>query len=238
MRNPPAVRHACGARTRPPAADVRRHSLLEEDIQAIRDGAGNLEKQIENITTFGVPVVVAINRFTTDTVREIDTIREIALNAGAYAAVESTLWADGGKGGLELAEKVAEAAELPSSFKFLYDLDQPITEKIDAIAKRIYGAASVDYSPKSMKQIRRFTDLGFGNLPICMAKTHLSLSHDPKLKGRPENFELPIREVRLSAGSGFIYPLVGEMRTMPGLPTVPAGANIDIDENGNTVGLF
>lgn len=212
--------------------------LLEEDIPAIKQGAGNLEKQIENIRLFGVPVVVAINKFTTDTDREVETVREIAMNAGAFAAVESTLWADGGKGGELLAEKVIEAAEQPSEFSFLYELDQPIKEKIEAIATKIYGAGSVDYSPKASRQIARFTDMGYGNLPICMAKTHLSLSHDPKLKGRPKGFEMPIREVRLSAGSGFIYPLVGEMRTMPGLPTVPAGANIDIDEQGNVVGLF
>jgi len=211
--------------------------LLEENITAIREGAGNLEKQIENIGFFGIPVVVAINRFTTDTVREIETVKEIALAAGAYAAVESTLWADGGRGGEELAVKVMEAADLPSNFKFLYELNQPIREKINIIATKIYGASSVDYSPKSAHQIEHYTEMGYGNLPICMAKTHLSLSHEPKKKGRPRDFELPIREVRLSAGSGFIYPLVGEMQTMPGLPTVPAGANIDIDENGNIVGL-
>lgn len=212
--------------------------LLEENIPAIEDGAGNMVKQIENIRLFGVPVVVAVNRFTTDTDREIETVRRIALEAGACAAEVSTLWADGGAGGEDLARAVIEAAEQPSDFRYLYDLDQSLKEKIDAIATRIYGAENVDYSPKSSRQIRRYTEMGYGNLPVCMAKTHLSLSHDPKLKGRPEGFELPIREVRLSAGAGFVYPLVGEMRTMPGLPTVPAGANIDIDENGRVVGLF
>lgn len=212
--------------------------LLEENITAIEDGSGNMVKQIENIRLFGVPVVVAINRFTTDTDREVEAVRRIALEAGAYAAEVSTLWADGGEGGADLAKAVIEAAEQPSEFKYLYALEQPLKDKIDIIATRIYGASSVDYSPKSSRQIRRYTEMGYGNLPICMAKTHLSLSHDPKLKGRPEGFELPIREVRLSAGAGFVYPLVGEMRTMPGLPTVPAGANIDIDENGRIVGLF
>ena len=212
--------------------------LLEENIPAIEDGSGNMVKQIENISLFGVPVVVAINRFTTDTDREVEAVRRIALEAGACAAEVSTLWADGGEGGTDLAKAVIEAAEQPSKFNYLYDLEQPLKDKIDIIATRIYGASSVDYSPKSSRQIKRYTEMGYGNLPICMAKTHLSLSHDPKLKGRPEGFELPIREVRLSAGAGFVYPLVGEMRTMPGLPTVPAGANIDIDENGRIVGLF
>lgn len=212
--------------------------LLEENIDAINEGAGNLVKQIENMRLFGVPVVVAINRFTTDTDRELEAVRKIAKDAGAFDAVESTMWAEGGKGGDDLAKAVIKAAESPSDFHFLYELDIPIKEKIKTIATKIYGASRVDFSPKSSKQIEKFTQMGFDKLPICMAKTHLSLSHDPKLKGRPQGFELPIREVRLSAGAGFIYPLVGEMKTMPGLPTVPAGTNIDIDENGNVVGLF
>ena len=212
--------------------------LLEENSEAIEEGSGNLIKQIENIRLFGIPVVVAINRFDTDTAREIETIRRIALEAGARDAVVSTLWAEGGKGGADLARAVIEAAESPSDFHTLYNLDLPVREKINSIAVKVYGASSVAFSPTASRQIDRYTDMGFGNLPICMAKTHLSLSHDPKLKGRPTGFELPIREVRLSAGAGFIYPLVGEIRTMPGLPTVPAGANIDIDAEGNVTGLF
>ncbi|MCE5251694.1 formate--tetrahydrofolate ligase [bacterium] len=212
--------------------------LLKENIKAVEEGAGNLVKQIENIRLFGVPVVVAINRFDTDTAREHKTVKRIALEAGAQAAVVSNMWAKGGKGGVELAEAVIEAAETPTDFRFLYELDAPLKEKIMAIATRIYGASGVDFSPLATKQIDHFTALGFGNLPICMAKTHLSLSHDSRLKGRPVGFELPIREVRLSAGAGFVYPLVGEIRTMPGLPTVPAGANIDIDDDGKVVGLF
>jgi formate--tetrahydrofolate ligase len=211
--------------------------LLEENVEAVIEGAGNLVKQIENIRLFGVPVVVAINCFDSDTGAEIDTIRRIAKEAGARDAVGSTLWAEGGRGGLELARAVIEAANEPSEFRFLYDLDLPIRDKIKIIATKIYGASGVDFSPLASRQIDHFTDLGFGDLPVCMAKTHLSLSHDPKLKGRPSGFELPIREARLSAGAGFVYPLVGEMRTMPGLPTVPAGARIDIDEQGRVVGL-
>ncbi|MHB9031164.1 MAG: formate--tetrahydrofolate ligase [Candidatus Latescibacterota bacterium] len=212
--------------------------LLEENIGAIEDGSGNLIKQIENICIHGVPVVVAVNRFDTDADRELETVRRIAREAGARDAVVSTLWAEGGRGGADLARAVAGAAESPSDFRFLYDLDLPVREKIRIIATKIYGASGVDFSPLAAKQIDRYTALGFGKLPICMAKTHLSLSHDPRLKGRPREFELPIREVRLSAGAGFIYPLVGEMRTMPGLPTVPAGANIDIDDQGKVTGLF
>ena len=213
-------------------------ALLEENIEAIEEGSVNLIKQIENIRRFGVPVVVAINRFDTDTPRELDTVIRIAREAGARDAVVSTLWADGGPGGADLAHAVTEAADSPSDFHFLYDLDKPIKEKIWTIATEIYGASLVDFSPLASKQIDRFTSLGFGNLPICMAKTHLSLSHDSRLKGRPKGFEFPIREVRLSAGAGFIYPLAGEVRTMPGLPTVPSGVNVDIDESGRTVGLF
>ncbi len=212
--------------------------LLEENIGAIEEGSGNLVKQIENIRLHGVPVVVAVNRFSTDTDNEIEAVRRIAVEAGAHEAVASTLWADGGPGGRDLAEAVIDAAEQPSEFRFLYDLDEPLTEKIRTIATKVYGAGSVDFSPKATRQIKHFTDLGYGDLPICMAKSHLSLSHDPKLKGRPEGFELPVREVWLSAGAGFVYPLTGDVRTMPGLPTVPAGNNVDIDETGKVVGLF
>ena len=212
--------------------------LITENIPDIEAGGCNLRKQIENMNYFGVPVVVAVNRFSTDTDAEIEAVRQIALAAGADSAVESTVWANGGKGGEALAEAVVAAADKPSNFKFLYPLDISIKEKIETIAKKIYGAEDVEYSPLANRQIQNYTDLGFDNLPLCMAKTHLSLSHDPKLKGEPKGFTVPVREVRASAGAGFLYPLLGEMRTMPGLPTVPAGANVDIDENGKTVGLF
>ena len=181
---------------------------------------------------------MAVNRFSTDTDKEIELIRRIAKDAGAEDAVESTVWADGGKGGEELAEKVVEAAEKPSKFKFLYDVEQSIEEKMTIIAKKIYGADGIDISPVVRKKIRMYEENGIDKLPICMAKTHLSLSHDPKLKGRPKNFIVPIKDIRLSAGAGFLYPLLGDMRTMPGLPTTPAGTNVDIDSTGKTVGLF
>ncbi len=212
--------------------------LVRENIQDIEEGGCNLKKQIENMRLFGIPVVVAINRFTTDTDREIKTIHKIALDAGADAAVESNVWAEGGKGGEVLARAVVEAAEKPSDFKFLYPLDISIKEKIETIATKLYGADGVEYTSLADRQIKTFTDLGYDKLPICMAKTHLSLSHDPKLKGAPKGFKIPVREVRASVGAGFLYPLIGEMRTMPGLPSVPAGAHIDIDEEGKTLGLF
>jgi formyltetrahydrofolate synthetase len=187
---------------------------------------------------FGVPVVVALNHFESDTDKEMDVIREKALEAGAEDAVLSKVWLEGGRGGIELAEAVAKAAEKPSEFKFLYPLDWPIKKKIETIAKEIYGADGVDYSQEANKKIDIYTKQGFDKLPICMAKTHLSLSHDPDLKGRPTGFTVPIRDVRASVGAGFLYPLLGQMRTMPGLPKEPAGNKVDIDENGNIVGLF
>jgi formate--tetrahydrofolate ligase len=212
--------------------------LLKENIDAIERGAVNLEKHIENLRLFGIPVVVAINKFTTDTDKEIATVIKRALAAGADDAVLSEVWAKGGEGGVALAKAVETATNKPSHFKFLYSLDLPIKEKIEIIAKKIYGAKKVEYLPEAEKKIKMFTKMGYDKMPVCMAKTHLSLSHDPELKGRPSGFTLPIRDVRLSAGAGFIYPLCGSMRTMPGLPSDPAGAHVDFDENGNIVGLF
>ncbi len=212
--------------------------LFKENLQAIQAGSCNLKKQIENILIFGIPVVVAINRFESDTDLEIELVKKLAVEYGAKEAVVSLAYAKGGEGAVELAEAVARTAEQPNDFKFLYPLDISIKEKIETIAKKIYGAAGVSYHPVAEKKIRQYTELGFDKLPICMAKTHLSLSHDPLLKGVPTDFELPIREIRVSAGAGFIYPLCGKMRTMPGLPTNPCGMNVDIDEQGNTIGLF
>jgi formate--tetrahydrofolate ligase len=212
--------------------------LAREDLQAVEDGSANLEKQIENARLFGVPVVVAINAFPTDTAAEVELIRQRSLAAGAEGAHVSDVWARGGAGAEELALAVVKAAERPKQFQFLYDLDRPIKEKIETIATRIYGADGVDYLPAAEQQIRTYTELGYGNLPICMAKTHLSISHDPALKGRPRDFRVPIREVRASLGAGFLYPLLGEMRTMPGLPSEPNAWKIDLDDEGNVVGLF
>jgi formyltetrahydrofolate synthetase len=165
-------------------------------------------------------------------------VRQVAKASGALDAVVSDVWAKGGAGGAELAQAVVEACEQPSEFKYLYPDDMPIEEKIETIARKIYGAGSVEYAPEAKKKLEVYARHGYDKFPICMAKTHLSLSHDKKFLGRPQGFLLPIRDVRASAGAGFLYPLCGAMRTMPGLPTSPAGNNIDIDENGNVVGLF
>jgi formyltetrahydrofolate synthetase len=212
--------------------------LLKENTDAVARGCANLEKHIENVGMFGIPCVVAINRFTTDTPAEVEVVREHAKKAGAESIVESRVWAEGGKGGAGLAEAVVEACEKKSDFKLLYEDNASIKEKIEAIATKVYGAKDVHYEALAERKIRDFTEKGFDNLPLCMAKTHLSLSHDPKLKGRPTGFTLPVRDVRASVGAGFLYPLCGAMRTMPGLPTHPAGEKVDIDKDGNVVGLF
>lgn len=214
-------------------------ALLEENVEAVRAGAANLAKQIENVTIFGVPAVVAINSFPTDTPAEVEAIREVALAAGARSAVVATHFTEGGAGATALAEAVWDATEDPSrSFKLLYPDEMPLTEKIETIVTRIYGGAGIELLTAARKQLKQYEDLGYGHLPVCMAKTQYSLSHDAALKGRPSGFTVPIREVRLSAGAGFIFPLCGEMRTMPGLPSRPGGENIDIDADGNVVGLF
>jgi len=212
--------------------------LAREDLGAVEAGCANLDKQIANARLFGVPVVVAINAFPTDTPAEVEVIRQRSLTAGAEGAYVSEVWARGGAGGEELARAVLKAAERPVNFRFLYELDWPIKKKVETIAEKIYGADGVDYLPAAEKQIAKYTELGYANLPICMAKTHLSISHDPALKGRPSGFRVPIRDVRASMGAGFLYPLLGEMRTMPGLPSEPNTWKIDIDEDGNVVGLF
>jgi len=211
--------------------------LFLENLNAVKKGSCNLKKQIENVKAFGVPVVVAINRFASDTDAEIELVKKLAKEYGAQDAIVSLAYLKGGEGATELAEAVTKAANKRNDFTFLYPLNISKKEKIETIAKKIYGAKGVTYHPAAEKKIRQYTELGFDKLPICMAKTHLSLSHDPLLKGVPE-FVLPIRDVRVSAGAGFIYPLCGKMRTMPGLPSEPCGMRVDIDEEGNTVGLF
>ncbi|GIW07097.1 MAG: formate--tetrahydrofolate ligase [Dehalococcoidia bacterium] len=212
--------------------------LLEEDLESLEIGAANLIKQIENVRIFGVPVVVAINRFTSDTPAEIALVRRIAEQAGADAAVTADHWARGGAGAEELAEAVVAAAETPSKFRFLYELEWPVKRKIETIATQIYGAAGVAYLPAAERAIRAYERAGYGGLPICMAKTHLSLSHDPSLLGAPRGFTVTVRDVRLSAGAGFLFPLLGDMRTMPGLPRIPAGEAVDLDASGEPSGLF
>jgi methylenetetrahydrofolate dehydrogenase (NADP+)/methenyltetrahydrofolate cyclohydrolase/formyltetrahydrofolate synthetase len=210
----------------------------EENLKLLEAGLANLGVHIRNAKKFGIPVVVAINKFTEDTAAEINLIREYAISQGAETAVMTDHWTNGGDGAVELAEAVVAACEKPSSFEFLYPLDIPIKDKIETIAKEIYQAGSVTYDALAERQIKSYEENGFGNLPICMAKTHLSISHDPALKNAPSGYELTVREARASVGAGFIYPLLGEMRTMPGLGSKPAYMNVDIDEEGNVIGLF
>jgi formyltetrahydrofolate synthetase len=209
-----------------------------ENLELLEKGIANLKANIAIARQYGVPVVVAVNRFTSDTDAEIKKVIEGAREAGASDAVESNVWADGGKGGAPLAEAVVKACEKPSDFKFLYPLDIPIKDKIETIATKVYGADGVDYSSEAESKVSLYTKLGYDKLPLNMAKTHLSLSHDPNLKGVPKNYNLPIRDIRASVGAGFLYPLCGEMRTMPGLPSRPAFMDVDIDETGKTLGLF
>jgi formate--tetrahydrofolate ligase len=214
-------------------------ALTVDNPDAVRAGAANLAKQVENVTAFGVPVVVAINAYPTDTEGEMEAVREVALAAGARSAVVARHFTGGGDGARDLAQAVWTAAEEGApEFRFLYPDDAPLVEKIETIAVRIYGASGVDVLPAAAKALKLYEGMGFGRLPVCMAKTQYSLSHDPSLRGRPTGFRVPIRDVRLSAGAGFVTPLLGEMRTMPGLPSKPGGENIDIDENGEIVGLF
>jgi methylenetetrahydrofolate dehydrogenase (NADP+)/methenyltetrahydrofolate cyclohydrolase/formyltetrahydrofolate synthetase len=214
-------------------------AYTEENLDLLKAGLGNLGVHIKNARRYGIPVVVCVNGFTDDTDAEMEMVREYAEGEGAFAAVKSTHWADGGAGAAKLAEAVVEACEQPSDFKFLYPLDWSIKKKIEYIATEFYGADGVKFEPPAEEQIAKYEEAGFGGLPICMAKTHLSLSHDPALKGVPKGFTVPIREVRASVGAGFIYPLVGAMSTMPGLATRPAYMDIDIDlEDGKIVGLF
>jgi formate--tetrahydrofolate ligase len=210
--------------------------LLKENPDDVLAGAANLRKQVENIQLHGVTPVVAVNAFPGDHPSEHRAIRDLAERLGVRAAVINN-FAQGGAGAVELAEMVAEAADEPSTFKLLYPDSATLREKIETVALRVYGAAGVEYTPAAAKQIDAFEASGFGRLPVCIAKTQYSISSDPKLMGAPTGWTLPVREVRASVGAGFIYPICGEIRTMPGLPTTPNAAGMDIDENGEIIGL-
>ena len=211
--------------------------MQEENPDDVYAGAANLMKQIDNIRLHGVSPVVAINAFPSDHESEYEVIREVAKERGARVAV-CNHFSEGGAGAVELAEAVAEAAEEPSSFRFLYPERASLREKIEAIATKVYGAKDVEYDPQAARILDSYEQSGFGGLPLCIAKTHLSISSDPSLKGAPSGWTLPVREVRASVGAGFVYPICGDVRTMPGLSASPAAEGIDIDENGEIVGLF
>ncbi len=212
--------------------------LVKEDLDALRAGLPNLTRHIRNMKAFGVPVVVAINSFGTESPAEIEMVKKAAREAGASDCVISEVFAKGGAGGAEFAKALVKACDEPRNFKLTYEDKAPIKKKVEAIATKIYGAASVDFSPEASKRIKAFEEAGFGHLPVCMAKTQYSFSHDAKLLGAPEGFTLPIRDARLSAGAGFVYLLCGDMMTMPGLGKNPGGQNIDINEKGEIVGMF
>lgn len=213
-------------------------AYMEENLELLETGCSNLVKHIENVRKFGIPVVVAINRFSTDTDAEVAMVRRVSMSAGAEDAVMSNHWEEGGAGAEALADAVVEACSKPSHFKLLYPLQASLKEKIECIVREMYGGAGVEYSPEAEKKIELYTRQGFDQLPICMAKTHLSLSHDPALKGAPRGFIVPVRDVRASVGAGFIYPLLGKMSTMPGLSTRPGYYEIDIDtRTGRVIGL-
>ena len=210
--------------------------MLDERPDDVRLGGPNLVRHIEIVRRFGVEPVVAINAFPGDFDSEHEVIREIAEQAGARVAVTRHV-ADGGKGALDLAAQVVEAAGEPTAFRYLYDLATPLTEKIEVIAREIYGADGVDLAPAVVNDLRRFEELGYGSFPVVIAKTHLSLSSDPTLLGAPTGWRMPVREVRAAVGAGYVYAICGQMRTMPGLPRHPAAESIDIDDDGNVVGL-
>lgn len=235
---PDAVVIVATARALKVHGGVAKSDLGEENLAALEAGFSNLEKHIENVKKFGVPAVVAVNRFPTDTQAELDLIIKKVEEHGAEVAL-SEVWAKGGEGGIELAEKVVATLENKTSdFRVLYDEKLPIKEKIQTIAREIYGANGVNYSAAADKMIKQYDDMGYGQLPICIAKTQYSLSDDQTKLGRPENFDISIREVRLSAGAGFLVVISGNVMTMPGLPKRPAACNIDIDDNGVIKGLF
>ena len=210
--------------------------LLAENPDDVAAGAANLRKQIANIRLHGVPAVVAINAFPTDHASEHEVIRQIAAEESARAAV-STHFSDGGRGAIELAEAVEEATAEPSDYHVLYPDSASLRDKIHAVATKVYGADGVEYSAQAAKQLDTYERAGFGHLPVCIAKTHLSISSDPSLKGAPTGWTLPVREVRASVGAGFVYPICGDVRTMPGLSAHPAAARIDLDPDGQIVGL-
>jgi formate--tetrahydrofolate ligase len=212
--------------------------LQREDLDALQAGIGNLEKQIENVRLFGIPVVVAVNKFPTDSEAEIRFVCEAARAAGASAAHVSTLFTDGGKGGEDLAHALVKACEEPSSFRLLYPSEATLKQKIETLAAKIYGADGVDYEPLAEQQLALFEERGYGRFPICMAKTQYSLSHDPALKGRPTGYRFKVRDARVAVGAGFVYPLAGQIMTMPGLGKVPGGARMDVDQDGNIVGMM
>jgi formate--tetrahydrofolate ligase len=211
--------------------------LTEENVGAVEKGAANLARMIGIVRRAGIPAVVAINRFADDTEREIDAVLRAAKAAGAAGVEVIEAYEKGGAGAEAAARAVAKACEMHSELRPFYDVSKPIPEKIETLARNVYGADGVDFSPRALEEIERYAAWGLGALPVCMAKTHLSISHDPKRRGAPTGFRVPVQQVRAAAGAGFLVALAGDVMMMPGLPTEPASENMDIDENGNLIGL-
>ena len=216
---------------------VGRRALERPDVTAVSDGGANLAHHVEIVRSFGLPVVVALNRFGTDTAEELAAAKQIALDAGVNAAVEADGFAQGGEGMTALAEAVIQAATAPDGVKYAYPLDASAEEKVEALARSIYNAEDVSWTAEARRQLKQFESLGWGKLPICMAKTHLSISHDPSLKGRPSGYTFPIMDIRASVGAGFLYTLAGRIETLPGLPTRPRAMDMDVTPDGEIVGL-
>ena len=212
-------------------------AMLEDNLDDVLAGAANLRKHIEIVREFGVSPIVALNVFPTDHPDEIDAVRKVAEAAGAHFA-SSTHVVDGGDGAVDLAHAVVAACDHKADFRYTYDLGDSLVEKLTKVATKVYGADGIDIAPAAAKELAHFEDLGYGTFPVVIAKTHLSLSHDPSLKGAPTGWRLPVREVRAAVGAGYIYAICGDMRTMPGLGRHPAAERIDIDDNGETIGLF
>jgi formyltetrahydrofolate synthetase len=225
---------------------IKHHGGLEDDprvdrqqaLRAIDNGIANVQRHLQIIKEFGMPAVVAVNRRPGDTNEEVELVKRLAVEAGAFAAEANEGFAKGGVGVADLAEAAAEACDQPNDFKLLYGDDEPIQDKIEAVAKRVYGASDVYFYPEAEKKITQFTKDGYGNFPVCMAKTHLSLSADPTMLNAPEHFTLPVRDIRAYTGAGWLVPLCGDITQMPGLGKAPAALNVDIDGEGRTVGLF
>jgi formyltetrahydrofolate synthetase len=225
---------------------LKHHGGIEDDprvdaakaMSALEEGFANLRRHLGIVKTFGLPCVVAVNRRPGDTDEEVELVRKLALEAGAFGAEINEGFARGGEGAAALAEAVAEAAEQPNEFAFTYDDDDAIEEKIRKVARKVYGAKDVVFYLDAQRKMRQYHEDGLDKLPICMAKTHLSLSADPTLLNAPEDFELPVRDIRAYTGAGWLVPLCGDIQQMPGLGKAPAALNVDIDAEGRTVGLF
>ena len=212
-------------------------ALGEENLQALEKGIENLEAHLDNLNQYGIPVVVALNRFSSDTDKELDLVTKAAADRGATLAL-SEVWEKGGEGGIALAEAVLEALEKPSNYAPLYGPEMNLKDKITTVATKVYGAEGVDFDKKASTTLKMLEEHGYGHLPVCLAKTQMSLSDDPKVMGRPKGFRVAVTEARLSAGAGFVVALCGSIMTMPGLPKKPAAESIDIDAEGNITGLF